>query len=100
VPSPRRRRRRKANPEWVKRRRLYDKDGTYDRILEAQNGVCGICGAPPGKRRLHLDHDHKTLEIRGILCFPCNSLLRGRVTLQWLENAIRYMSNPPERSTK
>lgn len=28
---------------------------------------------------------------RGILCFPCNSILRVRITVEWLEKAINYL---------
>ena len=50
----------------------------YDRMLAAQHGGCGICGAPPKTRRLHVDHDHKTGLIRGLLCFTCNRHLLGK----------------------
>lgn len=41
----------------------------YNAILESQGGCCAICGEDS---RLHLDHNHKTDEIRGILCQACN----------------------------
>ena len=44
----------------------------YNDLLEQQGGVCGICGKKPGKRRMDIDHDHETLEIRGLLCWSCN----------------------------
>jgi hypothetical protein len=44
----------------------------YDRMLDQQNGVCTICGKPPRRNRLHVDHDHSTGIIRGLLCAPCN----------------------------
>lgn len=44
----------------------------YDGMLVAQGGVCAICGNPPKKRRLCVDHDHKTGKVRGLLCFRCN----------------------------
>jgi hypothetical protein len=47
----------------------------YDEILCIQNGVCGICGTKPGARRLAVDHDHETGEIRGLLCANCNRAL-------------------------
>ena len=47
----------------------------YDAMLEAQCGVC-VCGnvCATGKR-LAVDHDHKTGEVRGLLCRRCNSIL-------------------------
>lgn len=47
----------------------------YDKLLTQQNGVCGICSKPPGVRRFHMDYDHRTGEVRGLLCFSCNSKL-------------------------
>ena len=46
----------------------------YERMLEAQGGVCAICGGldPKTGRRLSVDHDHETGEVRGLLCGPCN----------------------------
>jgi hypothetical protein len=48
----------------------------YDRMLEAQGGVCAICKeARPEERTLHVDHDHVTGKIRGLLCFRCNNAI-------------------------
>jgi hypothetical protein len=45
-------------------------------MFEAQGGVCAICGeARPEARTLHVDHDHATGAIRGLLCFRCNNAL-------------------------
>ena len=34
-----------------------------------QGGLCAICREAPA---VHVDHDHRTKEVRGILCFNCN----------------------------
>jgi len=47
----------------------------YDALLEAQAGVCAICGEPPGQKALAVDHDHDTGSIRGLLCGNCNTAL-------------------------
>lgn len=47
----------------------------YDEMLAAQGGGCAICGRPPKKISLHVDHDHETGAIRRLLCFLCNNLL-------------------------
>ena len=44
----------------------------YDALLAAHEGVCWICGRPPKKMRLHVEHDHKTGLIRGLACWKCN----------------------------
>jgi Autographiviridae endonuclease VII len=50
----------------------------YERILAEQNGSCAGCGwkPKPGQRRLHVDHNHKTLKVRGIVCWKCNSAIK------------------------
>lgn len=65
------------------------------------NGSCYICGARAGKSKLHLDHDHETSVIRGMLCQDCNhfegflktQILKGNIELtgKWKD----YLENPP-----
>lgn len=47
----------------------------YDKKLAEQEGRCAVCRREPDttKRRLHVDHDHDTGVIRGILCHGCNT---------------------------
>ncbi len=48
----------------------------YDALLAAQGGVCALCEKPPRSDiALHVDHDHATGRIRGLLCFRCNNAL-------------------------
>lgn len=52
----------------------------YDEMLLEQEGVCWICKrAPKSNRRLSVDHDHDTGQVRGLLCTKCNT------TLGWVE---------------
>ena len=68
----------------------------YDTLLQKQAGLCAICRHPPeGIRRdwmLHIDHDHKTGEVRGLLCDNCN---RGiglfQESVSNLEAATEYL---------
>jgi hypothetical protein len=41
-------------------------------LIESQGGVCAICQERPA---VHVDHDHVTGVVRGVLCFPCNAAL-------------------------
>jgi Autographiviridae endonuclease VII len=47
----------------------------YQDRLDEQNGLCACCGKPAstGPRRLLVDHDHNTGQIRGLLCRRCNT---------------------------
>jgi hypothetical protein len=48
----------------------------YEQMLEAQGGVCAICGeACVSGRKLAVDHDHATNKVRGLLCCNCNRAL-------------------------
>lgn len=64
----------------------------YNRLLKQQRGVCAICGSPPVKNKLAVDHDHKTGKVRGLLCLNCN-LLIGRVEKNpcFVSNIIKYL---------
>jgi hypothetical protein len=48
----------------------------YDELMRRQGSVCACCGsANGGVRAFHLDHDHRTGKVRGILCNNCNAAL-------------------------
>lgn len=69
-----------AKPKRAKALGVSDED--YARMLAAQGGGCAICGAPPKTRRLHVDHDHRTGAVRGLLCYRCNRALPTYMTGQ------------------
>lgn len=73
----------------------------YDSIYESQGGVCAICrrARGTGYRRLAVDHDHRTGEVRGLLCKPCNRDVLGhlRDDREALLRAVEYLTNPPAR---
>lgn len=66
----------------------------YDAMLEAQGGGCFLCGrAPREDISLHVDHDHSTGMVRGILCFCCNNALADfREDPALLAKAAAYLS--------
>jgi hypothetical protein len=46
----------------------------YEALLHAQGGRCAICRREPNpKISLHVDHDHETGAVRGLLCVRCNN---------------------------
>lgn len=53
----------------------------FEEMLQRQHGVCAnpACRMPDNRgRTLHVDHDHETGRVRGLLCFDCNVVL-GKV---------------------
>lgn len=69
--------------------------GEYDRLYEQQGRSCAICRCPHPKRgrgRLHVDHDHDTGRVRGLLCVTCNTGLGAFVdSSTLLDEAQRYL---------
>ena len=62
-------------------------------LLKTQYGKCPICKRPlKTLTRYHIDHDHQTQNIRGILCVKCNLLLGyGNDNPTILQSAISYL---------
>jgi len=62
----------------------------YDELVIKQNNGCAICGV--WKKTFHVDHDHTTGKVRGLLCVSCNSGLgKFNDTIEGLEKAIAYL---------
>ena len=67
----------------------------YDELFHKQDGCCYIClrHQDEFKKRLCVDHNHKTLEIRGLLCDYCNRRVIGRHTNpEILKRASEYLA--------
>jgi hypothetical protein len=48
----------------------------FEQMKIAQGNACAICRQEPqNERELVVDHDHSTGEIRGLLCYGCNSAI-------------------------
>ncbi|MDA5282343.1 endonuclease VII domain-containing protein [Streptomyces sp. Isolate_45] len=43
-----------------------------EEMIAAQGGLCLLCREGPAE---HVDHDHQTGKVRGVLCFSCNAAL-------------------------
>ena len=65
----------------------------YNAMLLAQGGGCAICAAPePDGQSLHVDHDHATGAVRGLLCFNCNAGLgKFGERVELLDAAASYL---------
>jgi hypothetical protein len=73
---------------------------TFHKTLEEQEHKCAICRNQlpdllvyENRRRGYaIDHNHETMEFRGVLCLKCNTLLgMAREDIKILEAAIRYL---------
>jgi hypothetical protein len=79
-------------------------------LLAGQGGACAMCsiqyytwrsvrpgaGACPMLRApLHLDHDHVTGLIRGLLCNPCNTLREPAGAASGQDTWSAYVAHPP-----
>ncbi len=82
--------RRKGSPHLRSRYGLEQED--YNRMFEKQRGCCAICGrhASEFPKRLHVDHNHETGKIRGLLCQGCNQSLRI-FDLGLVQQALNYL---------
>lgn len=47
----------------------------YEDMLQKQDGKCAICGNLPAHRKLVIDHNHETGQVRKLLCIRCNTAL-------------------------
>jgi hypothetical protein len=68
----------------------------YDALFASQAGRCAICStdSPGGRGRFHVDHDHATGEVRGLLCTNCNAGLgQFKDDPDRLGAAIRYLAD-------
>ena len=93
----------------VKSKKTYCKDKQYahrlaqkygltvserDGILFSQDWSCAICEKKDagGRGKFHVDHNHETGEVRGLLCAQCNTGL-GKLgdSIKTLKKAIKYL---------
>ncbi len=96
--------------------------GMYQKLYEAQGGLCAICGLTTGasgkSKRMPVDHDHKCCPgptscgkcIRGLVCGKCNEILgyyrddpgcflRGAAYLEW-PPAWKILGRPEEQVSR
>jgi len=61
----------------------------YNRMFNEQNGKCAICQRHQNEltKSLCVDHNHKTKQIRALLCITCNTDLAS------VENRLKEMTN-------
>ena len=84
---------RQKEEEWKIKDRYNITLAEYDKIFESQNGVCAICEHQQiNNHRLCVDHCHKNLKVRGLLCHHCNRALGNfHDDIKILQKAIEYL---------
>ena len=72
----------------------------YDALFRLQRGRCYICQRVARSRRLAVDHDHETGQVRGLLCSDsergCNHAILGNIKdLAMARRIVAYLEHPP-----
>lgn len=89
----------KSHPETARRWHYKTNYGIsleeFNKLVIEQDSKCKICQrfkSASGRYGLHVDHDHYTGKIRGLLCHKCNAaigMLREDITI--VERTLKYM---------
>lgn len=75
--------------QFLLRHRYGADDAQVAWLVLQQDGRCAVCNR---KSPRHLDHDHRSGRVRGVLCFNCNGAL-GKIgdRIDVLSNAVDYL---------
>jgi hypothetical protein len=89
---------------WSDERKYGVSRERRDEMFKEQGGKCAICRKPESMvnprhperkpRRMSIDHDHRTLKVRGLLCGRCNTMIGRRGaddSIETLRAAIAYL---------
>jgi len=76
--------------------RRYRVDGVQVAwMILQQGGVCALCASGQPE---HVDHDHRTKRVRGILCFNCNrGLGKFGDDVELMSRAVDYLESVVSR---
>jgi hypothetical protein len=84
--------------EYHLRRRYGIGVAQFEAMVEAQGGLCALCR---NRKPEHVDHDHLTNKIRGVLCSCCNQGLGNfRDDVDALKAAIDYLETSTWQKTR
>jgi len=80
---------------YLRKKKFGVTQAEFDLRLQIQDSKCAICLQPERENRrkqLCLDHNHRTGQVRGLLCSRCNRIL-GYVheDTTILTRAVRYL---------
>ncbi len=60
----------------------------YQNLKIAQNHKCAICKK---RKKLSVDHDHKTRKVRALLCHKCNLTIGFIEKTEKLDEILKYL---------
>jgi uncharacterized CHY-type Zn-finger protein len=61
-------------------------------MYKEQAGLCKLCHKPVTEEDMHVEHNHTTLEVRGLVCGGCNHLI-GYAEHPNLKAALQYIKD-------
>lgn len=85
--------------EWARNNPKLITKIEWNNLFNKQNGCCAICGKHQSlfTRNLCVDHDHETLQIRGLLCHACNLIIgNAKDDASILQRAITFLAKSRE----
>ena len=60
-------------PEYVMKKYKIDREYAEQLLELKRKGICECCGGEiPNSKSAHIDHNHKTGKVRGVVCLSCN----------------------------
>lgn len=70
----------------------------YNLLKTEQRELCAICEQHAGIKTLHVDHDHISGQVRGLLCRNCNVAIGlFHEDVECLRRAIEYLEKPRKK---
>lgn len=85
-----------ANKAEIRAKRHGTERWVVDALRDLQKGLCAVCDKPLAawpSDATHVDHDHATGKVRGLLCRSCN-MKEGWVR-RYGAKLSAYLSEPP-----
>lgn len=72
-----------------------------EKLFTKQDGKCGLCEKLESyfKHKLNVDHNHKTGQVRGLLCYRCNKYVIGRLDYITACKIVKYLSIENQTNT-
>ena len=80
--------------QFCKKWKLYFPDA-FQKLLAIQENRCAVCGISLEHHQIHVDHDHVTSLVRGLLCWRCNRYRVAQNRADNIKQVNEYLLNPP-----